>query len=320
MWRWSRTWTRPLRETGIPIVHSWGLSKPPSGSSLTPAMYSSNGPRTVSLAYKLLEGQNTQPPLVFLHGLFGSKIIFKSEAEALAQQTGRKVLTVDARNHRHSPSSPDCSYEAMSADLEALLLKLGLTPCVLIGHCMGGKTAMVLALQKPELVERLIPLDISPTLITAFPEVGFYTEAMKSLNIPKELHFSEAQKLADEQLSQSIKDPVIRQYLLNNLLMVNGQYVWKVNSEALSQQVDKIMDFPQIQGSYSGPTLFLKGANSSLIQPSHYPKIKRLFSQAQILSIPNAGHCIHVDQPQDFLTSIQNFLSEKLLPLPALKL
>uniref|UniRef100_F6SDN0 sn-1-specific diacylglycerol lipase ABHD11 n=1 Tax=Monodelphis domestica TaxID=13616 RepID=F6SDN0_MONDO len=261
------------------------------------------------LSYKLLEGQSTQPPLIFLHGLFGSKIIFETEAKALAERTGRKVLTVDIRNHRESPSSSDCSYEAMSKDLEVLLLKLGLTPCVLIGHCMGGKIAMVLALQKPELVDRLIPLDVSPTVTTAFPEVWTYMEAMKSLNIPKELPFSEAQKLADEKLGESIKNPTNRQYMINNLMLINGQYVWKVNSEALSQQMDKIMDFPQIQGSYSGPTLFLKGAKSPYIEPSHYPEIKRLFPQAQILTIQEAGHCIHVHQPQDFLNSIQNFLS-----------
>ncbi|XP_044531558.1 protein ABHD11 [Gracilinanus agilis] len=343
MWRWTKTWIRPLWEAGMPLA-------PLSSSSLTLPMYSSSSPspaippaegfpdpfsikaeewvygttfstllpspsfvlsptRPVPLSYKLLEGQNTQPPLIFLHGLFGSKIIFEYEAKALAKRTGRKVLTVDAQNHRESPSSPDCSYEAMSTDLEALLLKLGLAPCVLIGHCMGGKTAMVLALQKPELVERLIPVDVSPTVTTAFPEVWTYMKAMKSLNIPKELNFSEAQKLAHEKLSQSIKNPVNRQYMINNLMLVNGQYIWKVNSEALSQQMDKIMDFPQIQGSYSGPTLFLRGAKSSYIQPSHLPEIKRLFPQAQILTIPKAGHCIHAYQPQDFLTHIQNFLS-----------
>ncbi|XP_074046210.1 sn-1-specific diacylglycerol lipase ABHD11-like [Macrotis lagotis] len=286
-----------------------GLRMAFSGSSLTQVTNSSNGPRTVPLSYTLLEGQNTHPPLVFLHGLFGSKTIFASEAKALAEQTGRKVLTMDARNHGDSPSSPDCSYEAMSADLEALLLKLGLTPCVLIGYCMGGKTAMVLALQKPELVERLVVLDISPTLTTAFPEVWTYIKAMKSLKIPKELYFSEAQKLADEQLSQYIKNPGVRQYMLNSLRMINGQYIWNISSEALSQQMDKIVDFPQIQGNYSGPTLFLRGANSNFVQPDDHPKIKHLFPQAQILSVPKAGHLIHTDQPQAFLTSIQNFLS-----------
>ncbi|XP_003770525.2 protein ABHD11-like [Sarcophilus harrisii] len=316
MWCWTRTWIRRLRETGMPPVPSRGPSKLLPGSFLIQAMCSSNGPRTVPLSYKLLEGRNSHPPLVFLHGLLGSKINFESEAKALAEQTGRKVLTLDARNHRDSPSDPDCSYEAMSADVEALLLKLGLAPCVLIGHCMGGKIAMVLALQKPELVERLISLDVSPTMTTAFPEALTYIETMKSLKIPKELSFSKAQQLADEQLSQIIQDPIIRQYLLNNLIMVDGQYMWKVNSEVLSQQVDNIMDFPQIQGSYSGPTLFLRGADSLVIQPHHYPEIKRLFPQAQILTIPKAGHWIHVDQPRDFLTSILNFLS----PLPTFQL
>uniref|UniRef100_F6SDK7 sn-1-specific diacylglycerol lipase ABHD11 n=1 Tax=Monodelphis domestica TaxID=13616 RepID=F6SDK7_MONDO len=104
--------------------------------------------RPVPLSYRLLDGQDTLPPVVFLHGLLSNKNIFQYEAETLAQKTGRKVLTVDARNHGESPHNPDCSYEAMSADLQDLLPKLGLTPCVVIGHSMGGKTAMVLALQK----------------------------------------------------------------------------------------------------------------------------------------------------------------------------
>ncbi|KAM9005711.1 sn-1-specific diacylglycerol lipase ABHD11-like isoform 2-T2 [Sarcophilus harrisii] len=112
------------------------------------ATLGSSGPRPVPLSYKLLDGQDTLPPVVFLHGIFSNKNIFQAEAKTLAQQTGRKVLTMDARNHGESPHSPDCSYEAMSADLQALLQKLGLAPCVLIGHSMGGKTAMMLALQK----------------------------------------------------------------------------------------------------------------------------------------------------------------------------
>ncbi|XP_072496309.1 sn-1-specific diacylglycerol lipase ABHD11-like isoform X2 [Notamacropus eugenii] len=108
----------------------------------------SSGPRPVPLSYRLLDGQDTLPPVVFLHGMFSNKNIFQAEAETLAQKTGRKVLTVDARNHGESPHNADCSYEAMSSDLLALLSQLRLTPCVLIGHSMGGRTAMAFALQK----------------------------------------------------------------------------------------------------------------------------------------------------------------------------
>ncbi|KAF6356520.1 abhydrolase domain containing 11 [Rhinolophus ferrumequinum] len=107
-------------------------------------------PRPVPLSYKLLDGEAALPALVFLHGLFGCKTNFNSIAKALAQQTGRRVLTVDARNHGDSPHSPEMSYEDMSQDMQHLLPQLGLVPSVLIGHSMGGKTAMLLALQRSQ--------------------------------------------------------------------------------------------------------------------------------------------------------------------------
>ncbi|XP_036623414.1 protein ABHD11 [Trichosurus vulpecula] len=305
MWRWSRAWR------GL-----WGVAcKPPlpsrgPGLRGAPAAHGSSGPRPVPLSYKLLDSEDSRPPLVFLHGLFGSKTNFQTIGKTLQQQTGRKVLMVDARNHGESPHSPDSSYEAMSADVEALLPHLGLAPCVLIGHSMGGKTAMILALQRPELVERLISVDISPLPTTAVSDFSSYLVAMKSVQIPEELSLSQARKVADQQLSPLIKDSTIRQFLLTNLVKASsGQFKWRVNVEALIHQMDKIFDFPQLQKSYPGPTLFLRGAKSKFIQPDHFSEIKRLFPQAQILSVAGAGHWIHADQPQDFMTSVKHFLA-----------
>uniref|UniRef100_A0A8D2JRE1 sn-1-specific diacylglycerol lipase ABHD11 n=1 Tax=Sciurus vulgaris TaxID=55149 RepID=A0A8D2JRE1_SCIVU len=127
----------------------------PSFSRVPVALSSSSGqrevkPRPLPLSYRLLDGDTTLPAIVFLHGLFGSKTNFNSIAKALAQQTSRRVLTVDARNHGDSPHSPDASYEAMCQDLQSLLPQLGLGPCAIIGHSMGGKTAMLLALQRSQ--------------------------------------------------------------------------------------------------------------------------------------------------------------------------
>uniref|UniRef100_A0A4X2JZI0 sn-1-specific diacylglycerol lipase ABHD11 n=1 Tax=Vombatus ursinus TaxID=29139 RepID=A0A4X2JZI0_VOMUR len=261
------------------------------------------------LSYRLLDGQDTLPPVIFLHGLFSNKNIFQAEAEALAQQTGRKVLTVDARNHGESPHSPDCSYEAMSADLQALLSKLGLSPCVLIGHSMGGKTAMALALQKPELVERLVSVDVSPLVATDIPKIFKIIPAMKAINILGDVSNSEAFEVVDEYLKLFVKDSSIRQYLFNSLVQVNGQYEWKVNAENLWQQQNLFLDSLHIQGVYRGPTLFLRSANSSFIPSSHYSKIKLLFPEAQFQTIPDAGHILHIQKPQEFMNSILSFLS-----------
>ncbi|XP_069341766.1 sn-1-specific diacylglycerol lipase ABHD11 isoform X5 [Eulemur rufifrons] len=146
MLRWTRAWRLP---------HG-ALGAPGSSFSRVPVAPSSSGsregaePRPLLLSYKLLDGEAALPAVVFLHGLLGSKTNFNSIAKALAQQTGRRVLTVDARNHGDSPHSPDMSYEAMSQDLQGLLPQLGLVPCVLVGHSMGGKTAMLLALQRSQ--------------------------------------------------------------------------------------------------------------------------------------------------------------------------
>lgn len=261
------------------------------------------------LSYKLLDGEAARPALVFLHGLFGSKTNFNSIAKALAQQTGRRVLTVDARNHGDSPHSPDMSYEAMSQDVQDLLTQLGLVPCVLVGHSMGGRTAMLLALQRPELVERLIAVDISPVETTSNSDFPSYMAAMRAVDVPDDMSRSSARKLADQQLSTVIQDTAVRQFLLTNLVEVDGRFVWRVNLEALAQHVDKILAFPPRQESYPGPTLFLLGGNSQYVHPSHHSEIRRLFPQAQMQTVPNAGHWIHADCPQDFMAAIRGFLA-----------
>ncbi|XP_066130644.1 sn-1-specific diacylglycerol lipase ABHD11 isoform X2 [Saccopteryx bilineata] len=328
MLSWTRAWRLPYG----------GLEPSRTSLSRLPVAPSSSGrggaePRPLPLSYKLLDGEAARPALVFLHGLFGCKTNFNSIAKALAQQTGRRVfqafgcpcpecgcqccpphstlqvLTVDARNHGDSPHSPDMSYEAMSQDLQDLLPQLGLVPCVLIGHSMGGKTAMLLALQRPELVERLVAVDISPVETTSVSDFPAYMAAMRAINIPDEVPRSCARKLVDKQLSSLIQDMAVRQFLLTNLVEADGRFVWRVNLDALAQHVDKILAFPPRQESYPGPTLFLLGGNSDFVHPSHHAEIKRLFPRAQTQTVPNAGHWIHADRPQDFMAAIRGFLA-----------
>ncbi|XP_006918614.1 protein ABHD11 isoform X2 [Pteropus alecto] len=142
---WARTWRLSQRGLGLSRT---SFSTVPVAHSSSSSGQGGADPRPVRLSYKLLDGDAVRPALVFLHGLLGSKNNFNSVAKALAQHTGRRVLTVDARNHGDSSQSPDMSYEAMSQDLQDFLPQLGLVPCVLIGHSMGGKTAMLLALQR----------------------------------------------------------------------------------------------------------------------------------------------------------------------------
>uniref|UniRef100_A0ABM5EMT5 sn-1-specific diacylglycerol lipase ABHD11 n=1 Tax=Pogona vitticeps TaxID=103695 RepID=A0ABM5EMT5_9SAUR len=260
------------------------------------------------LSYAVFDGPSTQPPLVFLHGLFGSKANFTSLAKKLVLQTGRKVLTVDARNHGDSPHSPLMTYEAMSADVHLLLHQLQLNRCILVGHSMGGKTAMSFTLRWPELVEGLVCVDISPSETTGVTSFQHFVAALKAVEVPRGIPRSTARRLAEDQLRLTIQEPTIRQFLLTNLVYTEDRFVWRVNLEAISRHLKDLMGFPDFRTSYQGPTLFLGGSNSGYISSDDYPEIERLFPQAEIQYIPDAGHWVHADQPQQFLAAVCSFL------------
>ncbi|XP_051491896.1 protein ABHD11 isoform X1 [Apus apus] len=262
----------------------------------------------VPLAHAEVGAGGARPPLVLLHGLFGSRGNFQTVAKALARRGGGKVLTLDARNHGSSPHSPLMTYEAMSLDVQHLLTRLGITKCILLGHSMGGKTAMVLALQRPDLVERLISVDISPVLTTPVSEFSAYISAMKSVKLPDGLSRSAARQLADDQLRPVVQLPQLRQFLLTNLVEVEGRYVWRVNLEAISHHLADIMNFPAFHKPYPGPALFLGGSNSPYISPKDYPEIQRLFPKADVQYIEGAGHIVHQDKFEEFITAVLNFL------------
>uniref|UniRef100_A0A3Q4G2A1 sn-1-specific diacylglycerol lipase ABHD11 n=1 Tax=Neolamprologus brichardi TaxID=32507 RepID=A0A3Q4G2A1_NEOBR len=272
---------------------------------LFPGQQDVSGVAPVNLTYDVFDGKGESTPLVFLHGLFGSKSNFHSIAKSLVQRTGRKVLTVDARNHGNSPHNPVLTYEAMANDLNHLLAQLRIDKCILIGHSMGGKTAMTTALTQPALVERLVVVDISPAQSSTRSNFRYYIQAMQEMKISTDIPRSTARRMAEDQL-RSLEHSV-RQFLLTNLVEQNGHYAWRVNLEAISAHLDDIMSFPNFDTGYEGPTLFLGGASSAYISDD-YPEIQRLFPNADIQYIPDASHWIHADKPLDFISSIISFL------------
>ncbi|XP_008330767.1 sn-1-specific diacylglycerol lipase ABHD11 isoform X1 [Cynoglossus semilaevis] len=276
------------------------------GVTLTVRTVCSSSP--INLTYDVFDGKGESTPLVFLHGLFGSKSNFHSIAKSLVQRTGRKVLTVDARNHGTSPHSTAMSYEAMAGDLKLLLTQLRIEKCVLIGHSMGGKTAMTTALTQPALVERLVVVDISPAQTTTRTNFRRYIQAMQEMKISSDIPRSTARRMAEDQLRNLVKERSVRQFLLTNLVEQNGHYAWRVNLEAISAHLENIMTFPQFDTVYEGPTLFLGGASSPYISSDDFPEIQRLFPCADIQYIPDASHWIHADKPLDFISSIISFL------------
>ncbi|OWK52481.1 Claudin-3 [Lonchura striata] len=236
------------------------------------------------------------------------KVAYSAPRSAVTSYDKRNyVLTVDARNHGSSPHSPVMTYEAMSLDVQHLLSRLGITKCILVGHSMGGKTAMTLALQRPDLVERLISVDIGPGSTAAVSEFSAYISAMKDVRVPAGLSRSAARQLADDQLQPVVK---LRQFLLTNLVEVEGCYVWRVNLEAISRHLADIMNFPVFHKPYPGPALFLGGSDSPYISSRDYPEIQRLFPKAEIQYIKGAGHIVHQDKFEEFITAVLNFLPQ----------
>ncbi|XP_077597375.1 sn-1-specific diacylglycerol lipase ABHD11-like [Stigmatopora nigra] len=299
--------TRP-RPRFVPLLSRPPCRLPPGRRLANSASLSSTS-STVNLTYDVFDGKSdSSTPLVFLHGLFGSKSNFQSIAKSLVQRTGRKVLTVDARNHGNSPHHPELTYEAMSGDLLQLLTQLHIDKCILIGHSMGGKTAMTTALTQPALVERLVVVDISPAQSNTRSDFHLYIDAMRDVNVPSDLPRSTARRSAEDQLRHRVKEHSLRQFLLTNLVERNGSYAWRVNLDAVSTHLDDLMSFPSVDSTYQGPTLFLGGAKSPYISSEDYPKIERLFPCASIQYIPDAGHWIHAEKPLDFISSVVTFL------------
>ncbi|XP_069647656.1 sn-1-specific diacylglycerol lipase ABHD11 isoform X2 [Haliaeetus albicilla] len=159
-----------------------------------------------------------------------------------------------------------------------------------------------------DLVERLISVDISPISAAPVSEFSAYISAMKSLKIPDGLPRSVARQLADDQLRPVVQLPQLRQFLLTNLVEVEGRYIWRVNLEAISHHLADITNFPTFHKPYPGPALFLGGSNSPYISSKHYPEIQRLFPKAEVQYIEGAGHIVHQDKFEEFITAVFNFL------------
>ncbi|XP_068765721.1 sn-1-specific diacylglycerol lipase ABHD11 isoform X2 [Struthio camelus] len=265
--------------------------------------------RAVPLAHEVLEGSGARPPLVLLHGLFGSHSNFQSVAKAVARRSGSSKLGGDAGRPEPWKQPPQPAHDLRSNEFGCA------APPGPPGHHQvhppgtqhGGQDSHDAGLAA-DLVERLISVDVSPSSTAAVSEFSAYISAMKSVNIPYGLPRSAARQLADDQLRPVVQMAQLRQFLLTNLVEVEGRYVWRVNLEAISHHFSDIMDFPVFHKPYPGPTLFLGGSNSPYISPKDYPEIQRLFPKADIQFIEGAGHIVHQDKFEEFITAILNFL------------
>lgn len=250
----------------------------------------------------LIHGQATSnPPLVIAHGLYGSARNWGVIAKRLSDS--RQIIAVDMRNHGDSPHHDTQSYEAMAADLAEVIANTG-GSADLLGHSMGGKAAMVLALTEPAKVGRLIVADIAPTAYK-HSQIA-YIKAMRSIDLGTITRRSEA----DEPLAQHVKDPALRAFLLQSLATEPGGARWKLNLDTLAKDMPGIIGFPEISGSFSGPTTFISGGNSDYVTPHHHAKIQSLFPNAAFDIIPEAGHWLHAEKPREFEAATRKAFAE----------
>lgn len=237
------------------------------------------------------------PPVVIVHGLFGSARNWGVIAKRLAQT--RFVVSVDMRNHGMSGWAAPHDYPAMAQDLASVIKHFG-GPADVIGHSMGGKAAMMLALTAPKAVRRLVVADIAPV------KYGHTQQGMIDAMRSVDLSAVETRGDADRQLSGVLDDAGVRAFLLQSLDVKAKK--WRLNLDQLEADMAAILGWPDAAGSFEGPVLMLSGAASDYVLPSHRPVIKDYFPKARFAKLPGAGHWLHADKPREFEAACAAFL------------
>lgn len=233
-------------------------------------------------------------PLLIVHGLFGSARNWGAIAKRLSDRG--QVTSVDMRNHGESGWHESHTYPDMAEDLAEVLSG----PSDVLGHSMGGKAAMLLALKRPDLVQTLIVADIAPV---AYGHTQMsLIDAMRRVDLAQ----VETRRDADEQLARDVDAPGVRAFLLQSL-DVKGRR-WRLNLDVLARDMEHILSFPETERVFEGRTLFLTGAESNYVQRDHRDVIKALFPNAKFAKIPGAGHWLHADKPREFEAAVRAFL------------
>jgi pimeloyl-ACP methyl ester carboxylesterase len=238
-------------------------------------------------------------PLVIVHGLFGSARNWTAIARRLADS--RDVIAVDLRNHGASPWTPTHGYPDMAADLADVIESLGGRADVL-GHSMGGKAAMWLALTEPARVDRLIVADIAPVAYTH--DNTQHCRSMRALDLAG----LDSRAEADRRLAALVPDAGLRAFFLQSLDLKADPPRWRLNLDVLEAEMPRIVGWPEIRAQFPGRTLFLSGTESAYVLPAHREAILALFPAARFVRLPGAGHWLHADRPREFEETVRVFL------------
>ena len=243
-------------------------------------------------------------PAVILHGLFGSGTNWRTIARRLESRL--ECHLVDQRNHGRSPHARGMTYPALAGDVLAYLDSHQLDRAGFIGHSMGGKTAMTLALSAPERVRWMIVADIAPG-----PSPSDHRPILEALGALMP-HSLASRAGADAALARSIPEPALRQFLLQNLVHGDGGLRWRIDLEAIAEALPDLTGFPHtaLGAVYRGPTLFLRGERSDYVTARHEPRIRAFFPSASVDTIVDAGHWLHAEQPAAVTDRIARFIDE----------
>jgi len=242
-------------------------------------------------------------PFVILHGFLGMGDNWKTLGKKFAEN-GYQIHLVDQRNHGRSFHDNTFDYEVMVKDLKHYCEIYNLRDIVLLGHSMGGKAAMLFATTYPELVSKLLVADISPRFYpTHHDEILHGLSALNFNSITSRLD-------AEYQLKRYVADPGTRQFLLKNLYWIKkGRLALRINLDVLKEHVTEVGEALPIQAKYYGDTLFLHGDRSEYIGEHDEVIIKNHFMKARLVSIKNAGHWLHAENPRDFYEEVMTFIN-----------
>lgn len=245
------------------------------------------------------ETPSDAPPLLIAHGLFGSARNWGVICRRLAES--RKVIAVDMRNHGESPWTETHRYPDMAADLAEVIAAQGGQADVL-GHSMGGKAAMALALTEPARVRRLVVADVAP--------VAYSHDQMQNVDAMRSLDPATVATRgdADRKLAEVLPDAGLRAFFLQSLDLRADPPRWKLNLDRLAAEMPHIVGWPGIEGRFEGPALFLTGELSHYVRPEHRETIQRLFPAARFAELKGAGHWLHAEKPRAFEDTVRVFL------------
>lgn len=260
----------------------------------------------MKLHYRILgSGQ----PFIILHGLFGSADNWQTLAKGFAEKF--KVVLVDQRNHGHAPHTDEMSYDSMAEDLFELIEKENLQNCIVMGHSMGGKTAMYFAQRHEDLLDKLIVVDMGLKKYPPHHQIIF--EALLSLD----LHAIRTRKEAEEHLKKTISDTGVLQFLLKNLYWSSAtntsvekleKLEWRFNLHVLFREIANILDSVPDK-KVLAHTLFIRGEKSNYILESDYDDIKNQFPNSEIVTIAGAGHWVHAEKAREFYEAVMQFVN-----------